>query len=280
MSMFDFCFRMLRCSLPENLYQAIRKCPAGRYRQKCTLQSYKSIFSHYDSQGINFTDKTIVEMGPGPQFFTALYFLRAGAKEVILVDPQLKGNVGALLQDHLAEFTRAEQAGFLDTGRIGWYTDIAQIPGLYNHAVDFICSNAVLEHVKQPHWLFANVSRLLSDTGVSFNAVDLTDHSYHIFAERKWFSWLFSLNVLRYLRYSDTDFGKVNDNRTYMNRLLLPYYLEAVRKYGLQVAGLRYVLSRTMPKIHEDVLSHFSSRSVTLLSAMHFSLILTKAMTT
>ena len=105
--------------------------------------------------------------------------------------------------------------------------------------------------------------------------VDLTDHTYHIFDKYKMTKWLCRKRALYHLKYSDRLFQKINDKKLYMNRLLLPVYLELAQEYNLKVEWLITEKCKKQ-KIHQDILSKFKSRNPDKLFIRSFEVKFTK----
>lgn len=158
------------------------------------------------------TPWTCLELGSGDSLFTALLAKAAGAEKIWLVDAgdfaatsidsfktlarQLIAE-GKPVPDLSACQTRAEvltacNAVYLTNGLAGLKT----IP---DATVDFIFSNAVLEHVRKadmPETL-AELARIMKPSGLQSHSVDLRDHLQNglnnlRFSDRLWESGLFA----------------------------------------------------------------------------------------
>jgi SAM-dependent methyltransferase len=167
------------------------------------------IFAHHLARFQKpLTPWTCLELGPGDSLFTALLAKAAGAEKIWLVDAgdfaatsvdsfktlarQLTAE-GKPVPDLSACQTRAEvlaacNAVYLTNGLAGLKT----IP---EATVDFIFSNAVLEHVRKadmPETL-AELARIMKPSGLQSHTVDLRDHLQ---------------NGLNNLRFSEQGCGK------------------------------------------------------------------------
>jgi len=266
--MLDFFYKFARKSVPPSLYEAFRRGRFGRRKSFETLGYYSRIFSEYQKaarisqpleNGANvFAGKTALEIGCGDQIFTALSMLAGGCKRVILADPKLDvfRDCGRAARS-ISEFS-AETPGFSLTGgevmeRLDCYDGLETIPGDFNGGVDFIFSHTVLEHFDNLDIFFSSVRRLLAPDGISFNVVDLSDHTYHIFSKYRFTRWLASRGGLAHLRYSDKTFGYVNDPKCFMNRYLLPAYCRKASEYGFKCEITeRDVFGKKVP-VHKDL---------------------------
>lgn len=258
----DILYKLLRKSLPGGFYGAISRSVFGRDKNWKRIGTYSAIFDYYRDKGLDFSGKTVLEVGGGDQLYTSLFFLKAGARKVLLVEPKL-------------ELTRERLAPALErfTGLVGGgpsleaamaaihgFKDLSEIPPSLDRQADLILSHLVLEHFHDLDGFFSHVSRLLSESGVSHNRVDLSDHTYHVFGKYPLLREMATKRSLHHLRYPEWVFGLVNDPKCYMNRRLLPEYMELSARHGLRVENLSTrMLSGA--KVHADLLArHRDSR--------------------
>ncbi|MDR0330790.1 MAG: class I SAM-dependent methyltransferase [Chitinispirillales bacterium] len=248
--------------MPSFFYQIIRNSYFGRRKGYETLGTYEDIFLRYGNAaqalGVGFAGKTALEVGCGDQIFTALFLLAGGCGKVALVDPKLNSYGDAARFCGAVSAFRAVRPDFsMPDGevreRVLCYNGLNEIPGAFNGSTDFIFTNVVLEHFHDLDVFFSAARRLLADGGVSFNTVDLSDHTYHIFRRFKATQSLSYRNALNHLRYSNKAFAFINDPKCFMNRHLLPAYGEKAAKHGLkcQIKELSS-LGRSAP-IHKDI---------------------------
>ena len=262
--MFDFCYKLIRKSMPKFVYEAIRGSFFGR-KKLIRLDHYRNIFSIYkeavtgtDGRYNDFSNKTVLEVGCGNQIFTALFLLAEGCKKVILLDPLLEiFNDDERFRRSLSLFKTAMPEFSLSENEIRksllCINDFQNIPDTFNDKIDIILSHQTLEHFNDLDIFFSSVYKLLSFDGMSFNKVDLSDHTYHIFDRFKFISLLNRTNNLNHLRYSAKQFALLNDSKCFMNRQLLPVYLRKAADHGLICKiTKKSIFGRNIP-IHRDV---------------------------
>lgn len=263
--MFDILYKYSRKVMSPQLYKKLQLSFLGRLRTWDTINTYKSIFEQYKKNTpFELRDKVVVEIGTGPQLFTALYFLQHGAKQVIVVDPKISEDwYKEQLCSFLDKFREQNPAFSLSAddvkSKIVVESDLNQIDRSYEGNIDLLVSHLVLEHFDSLPTFFRNLQRLLAINGVSYNLVDLTDHTYHPFGKFKLFEKIPVSRSFFHLRYSDTKFRYLNDSKCYMNRKLLPVYIEMAQEYGF-VAEIDNRVFALKAKIHKDVMNSFKSR--------------------
>jgi hypothetical protein len=219
-----------------------------------------------------------VEIGPGKQFFTALFALEAGARSVIHVEPSLDSQQAEhRIREHHCRLQKEYPGRFdaVDPARVSWYPSLEEVPGKYNGRIGLICSHFVLEHFRSLDSFFAGSSRLLASRGICYSFVDLSDHALHIFDSRPLTRWIFRRRPLAHLRFSDAWFRRLCDQRIFVNRDLLPVYLEKAKAHGLKVTDMT-TLDAPQAKIHPDLLARCGDHDPALLRVTHFSLTLTR----
>lgn len=274
---FDFTYKLGRKTLGAGLYSALSNSPLGRTRKWVRPETYTGIFSYYRDQLGDFNGKTVCEIGSGNQFFTALHFLRAGARRVFLVEPKVL-EPESRLKENLATFVAAlgRDPSLEDAERrIRMLPDIAGLGGDLEGGVDLICSHLVLEHVADLDSLFRHTTRLLAPGGFAHHRVDLSDHTYHVFGKFPVLRDIAARRSLFHLRYSDRAFSMLNDPKCYMNRRLLPEFLGAAERHGLK-AEYRVVNRMQDAKVHSDLARRCAGCEPGLLQAVEFSLVLRK----
>ena len=100
--------------------------------------------------------------------------------------------------------------------------------GLQNESVDFLFSNAVLEHVRDPLQCIREAHRILTKKGLTAHQIDLRDH--------RDFS-----KPLQFLQYSDSQWQKImkkycsRDPLGYMNRLRARDFLTIFESAGFRI---------------------------------------------
>lgn len=249
----DILYKLLRKTLHPHLYHRISRSVLGRGKRYHQAPTYLNIYEHYRNNGLRFNGKVVLELGSGDQYYTALSFLSSGAKQVLLVDPVLSPKSFTKDLETLGRITGCSLPP--DAGaRITCCRSIQDVPSEYNDHVDIICSHNVLEHFSDLESFFAHNQRLLANSGISYNRVDLSDHTYHVFVKFKLTRAINQRRGLHHLRYSNKTFQLLNDPKCYMNRRLLPTYLELAKRHHLDVRELQTIPFRQVP-IHSDLYS-------------------------
>jgi Methyltransferase domain len=178
-----------------------------------------------------------LELGPGDSLFSALIARALGASKVYLVDvaPFARRDVApyremmSYLSDcgfAVSEFRECRSVdGFLKACSaeylIGGLSSLKQIP---TKSVDFIWSQAVLEHVRRNHFLstLRELRRVQSHDGLGSHRIDLRDHLAD------------ALNNLRFReRIWESDF--MSRSGFYTNRIRYTEMLELFRQAGFGV---------------------------------------------
>lgn len=129
-----------------------------------------------------------LEVGPGDSLFTAINAYRAGFARTFMVD------AGRYARNSLDGFRKAALAQGVDPAEVaGWRSLEQAIEGLGasyltdgirslrtipDASVDFIFSQAVLEHVRAGEYrdFIAEIYRILAPAGVASHQIDLRDH--------------------------------------------------------------------------------------------------------
>jgi SAM-dependent methyltransferase len=278
--MIDYFYKLLRKSLSKSLYSFISSSEIGRGGNWRKPETFFHIFDKYqNSLKGNIEDKVVLEIGSGDQFFTAFCFLEAGAKTVILTEPKL---------DKSEQNLKSCFNAFKNTNRyfrlqyeqvcenILSFSDLSSIPAIFSDKIDFICSHQVLEHFESLETYFEALVNFLRKDGIAYNSVDLSDHTYHVLEKYRLTHNISQQRKLYHLRYSIKTFAKINDNKCYMNRILLPEYLAIAHKYKLnsEVIGKR-LLEKPEKNIHQDILDKFNYSKANL-NVTHFEIIFNK----
>ena len=241
--LFDVAWKLSRKSLNSGLYDFLSYDLLGRSQVYERPETYKGIFDHYREQGLDFAGKTVIEAGCGKQLFTALHMLAAGASKVLLAEPRLRFS-RELLRAHLDAFNPVFRKGQEPLGeedaasRLEAYRDLSRMPPDLDGTADYLCSYTVLEHVADLPGFFRDSYRLLRPGGRAYHLVDLSDHTYQILARFKATYRFSGSRALYHLRYSESAFARLNDPKCWMNRRLLPEYLDMAQAAGFTVESL------------------------------------------
>jgi SAM-dependent methyltransferase len=273
----DVVYKIFRKLLPPFLYRSISRSFLGRQKKWKRIETYLSTFEFYRSQGYDFTGRGVAEIGCGDQFYTAIFFLEGGAKEVLLVEPTLVMDIDKLAAElarynqHASKNLRLEEV----KDKILCFRDLSEVPAAFDAQVDLAFSYLVLEHFRDIESFFFHTKRILKPAGISCNLVDLSDHTYHIFMKYPSIRKVAVNRLLHHLRYSDRLFRVVNDPKCFMNRKLLPEYLSLAQKHDLRVAKLTKETDKNAV-IHRDLVRKYPLADSDDLKTVNFLLELEK----
>lgn len=183
-------------------------------------------------------NKTILEIGPGPNFASALVMIAFGAKRpVTIVDPWIAGwdpDYHPLVYRGVAErlakvHSSADLSVFHEVIEAGRHlksvfdlneTSAENLDGLKTRAFDLLVSNAVLEHVPDMRRAASQFFDVTKPGGRGLHAVDLRNHNamdrpldYLLMSRQDARLWAqdtnFHLGSLRRKRDYDAAFGEV-----------------------------------------------------------------------
>lgn len=100
--------------------------------------------------------------------------------------------------------------------------------GLADDSIDLICSNNTLEHIPRNviEEIFREFSRISSFGGIMSHHIDLSDH---------YVSFDPNINVYNFLRFSDREWRKFNNDLQYVNRLRVSDYREIHEECGWEL---------------------------------------------
>jgi SAM-dependent methyltransferase len=210
--------------------------------------------------GMDFEDKTVVELGPGQTpdlLFGALAF---GARKAVGLDVERYLNSGTR---EIGNFEKSYNRirGAVDCGRLPGNLSLREnrfrhagvVPQdcfdvrlydgkrfpLDDESVDIIWSRSVLEHVKDYRDVLREMERVLKPGGISCHIIDLRDHT--TFENGK--DWL------RFLKYTNAQWNLMTGHRTtWSNRVRASQWEKAFQEGGLCLIDKRVVV---LP-FHED----------------------------
>jgi SAM-dependent methyltransferase len=280
--MFDFCYKLARKSTPRFFYEVFRSSYFGRRKFLENIDIYREHFLKYQEVAqTGFTNKIVLEVGSGDQIFTALFFLNQGCRRVIIVDPKIEiidnaerlASAISVFKAACPQFSMSESEV---KERILTEKNCCKIADSFNNGIDFIFSHTVLEHFQDLDEFYSNVRRLLAQDGVSFNKVDLSDHTYHIFSRFKFSHPLARWGRLSHLRYSDKTFALLNDPKCYMNRKPLPLYCQKAKAYNLKCRITEKELFDRAVKVHKDVVKELDAFDKEDINVLQFWMFLEK----
>ena len=137
----------------------------------------RSIFDkHFGATGLSdLSNKTVLEIGPGNGLLTGKYANELGATKTWLID-----------SEPIADVEPFPNTVYLTEGLRSFY----DIP---DASVDFLFSNAVLEHIRLKEFLplVMEIKRVLKPDGIGSHQIDFRDHLQYAlnnlrFSERFW----------------------------------------------------------------------------------------------
>ncbi|HMS65236.1 MAG TPA: class I SAM-dependent methyltransferase [Ignavibacteria bacterium] len=104
----------------------------------------------------------------------------------------------------------------------------ARKTGIESNSIDFILSNATMEHIPEIHLpdILKECLRILKPGGIMSNAIDYRDH-YSFFDN--------SVSVYNYLQYSENQWNKLNPSIMYQNRLRHKDYVKIILDTGFEI---------------------------------------------
>ena len=215
--------------------------------------AWRVVSEHLGRTGwTDFTDRVVVELGPGDSLATALIARALGARQVWLIDagPYARTELEPYrrLEQHLRTLGFAPPAidSFRNTAEMlqacGARYETAGLPALRNirsGSVDLVFSQAVLEHVRLQDFgpLLVEMRRILAPHGIASHQIDLKDHLAA------------SLNHLRFSQgVWESDF--MAHSGFYTNRLRRPEIEQMFRAAGFDVdiQGVRRWPSLPLPR--------------------------------
>ena len=168
---------------------------------------YESVLSHVDLR-----DFTVLELGPGDSLFTAIVAHSFGARRCHLVDTSNFATTDLQVYREMAEFISGEKMPVPDIKNAEtikeilsicnsdyWTHGLESLRTLPDKSVDFIFSQAVLEHIRKREFLemLKQMRRITKDDGACSHSIDLKDHlggklDNLRFSEKAWESDLFA----------------------------------------------------------------------------------------
>ncbi|MHA1228471.1 MAG: methyltransferase domain-containing protein [Candidatus Hodarchaeales archaeon] len=169
------------------------------------VNRWQEVARMYSQQAAPFLNKSILEIGPGPDLGTGIVLLALGAKRYQAIDMfPLAQNTPPLFYNKLFEtisnypmLTRAKKSflEFIEEGKdsdfgykivvFPWIADIRE------EKYDIIVSQAVWEHISDPETTLHNLTKYARHGALFINEVDLATHTRII-------RDIDPLNILRY----------------------------------------------------------------------------------
>ncbi|MDZ4713423.1 MAG: class I SAM-dependent methyltransferase [bacterium] len=96
------------------------------------------------------------------------------------------------------------------------------------NSIDFMLSNATMEHIPQMHIrpILDECFRIMKPGGVMSNAIDYRDH---------WSFFDKNISCYNYLQYSPAQWNRLNPSIMYQNRMRHRDYIEIIKKTGFEI---------------------------------------------
>ncbi len=148
----------------------------GNKHADYALMQLKNIASH-----INIAGKSILEIGPGGNYYLACFLLQNGAKKVFVIDNE---NHSFFSNQEIAIYKKLYPESISNNRTINQdkivvinYGRHETIP-LSDESIDVIYSNAVFEHVYTPKMLLKECQRVLKVGGKMMHQIDYRDHIF------------------------------------------------------------------------------------------------------
>jgi SAM-dependent methyltransferase len=217
-----------------------------------------------------------LEIGPGDSLFTACSAVTTGFSGSLLVD------AGDWAERDLDHFREAARASGIAADRIAGWRDmdaaLADLNARYltagleslrtlpDNSVDFIFSQAVLEHVRKHEYtaFIAETYRVLKPGARASHRVDLQDHLAH------------GLNNLRFSeKIWESDFFTTSG--FYTNRLGYTDHVRAFEAAGYRIEMLRQDSFAAPPLPRNKLAAEFRDRSDEELLVLGFDILVEKA---
>jgi cyclopropane fatty-acyl-phospholipid synthase-like methyltransferase len=214
--------------------------------------------------GIDWRDKRVLEIGPGPDLGTGAIVLARGAASYQAVDAFDNVNRSADSFYRALE-TRLERR--LDKSRLAFrqvtFPTLPEIDDTY----DLIVSNATLEHVENVPAFFSRLRELTAPGCKMAHHIDAQTHT-RIIRDR---------DPLNILRYGETVYRRLLWFPGAPNRLLADDYERAATNAGFEITGVlprRVAHPDYLAKVQPALATSFRDRDCSILS---FTLVATAA---
>lgn len=169
-----FCSKTIKSWFEKNIFNPYEI--DGNKSADYALMQMNVISTYLDVSG-----KTILEIGPGGNYYLACLLLRHGAKKVFVIDNE---NHSFFSNQEIAIYKKLYPQSISDDKTINQdkitvlrYSQHDTIP-LSDNCIDIVYSNAVLEHVFSPMKLLLECQRILTAEGKMMHQIDYRDHVF------------------------------------------------------------------------------------------------------
>ena len=225
---------------------------------KTMMQHHRESIHFWNLHGRKVKGSIIIELGTGwHPVIPVLHFL-SGAKEVVTIDLRSllrKKNMKELLiclikwydtgdldklmhsieassvnkiQELIDDWTNLSLDKILgELGIVQVIADARELP-FDNNSFDFCSSVNVLEHIEGKNLpaILCEMNRLIQPGGFHYHAIGTYDHFCHVDA---------SISKFNYLRYSERQWKRIDNDIQPQNRLRLSYFRDLFLEMGLEI---------------------------------------------
>lgn len=214
------------------------------------VSQWEKVLKDYTGKENPFSDRHVLELGPGPDLGTGIILLALGAKSYCAIDKhELASHASKEFYERLFEkikhLPRVETARkvfleFKETGsdRFSYiYDENFRMDALESNKYQILVTQAVLEHLREIKDVFTILRQKLSRDGLMVNEVDLSTHTRCL---RDWDP----LNILRYsypiyhlLRFNESpNRWRMSDYESILNEL----GYKNLRTFPIKILDLDY----------------------------------------
>jgi cyclopropane fatty-acyl-phospholipid synthase-like methyltransferase len=212
---------------------------------------------------IDWSDKRVLEIGPGPDLGTGAVILDRGAASYRAVDAfDLMGMTGDEFYDAVA--TRLDTP--VEKERLSFtqatFPRLPEVEGTY----DLIVSNATLEHIEDISMLFRRLRQLMDDGGQMVHHIDAQTHM----------RWMRDRDPLNILRYDEHIYRRVLSFPGAPNRVRADEYVIAATEANFQTTAVvpgRLADPQYLDEVRQRLATAFRNRPD--LSLLNFTLLAT-----
>lgn len=211
------------------------------------IEHFEEYTSEFISPSSFFREKVVLEIGPGVSCGMSLYFLARGSKKVVMVDREHRfflDKKDELVVKDLCDYLENtygatdiySKAFEINNSRLilnpksleAHYGGITNVP-LPDSSVDFIFSNAVMEHVSDVEVAFAEMNRLLKPGSYMAHNVDLRVHGP-----------IKKTSPLAHLQYADWEWKLLTARKmSYINRLRRSDFEKLLNKTNFELLHMK-----------------------------------------
>ncbi|MFZ1322262.1 MAG: class I SAM-dependent methyltransferase [Ignavibacteria bacterium] len=200
----------------------------------------------------NPADSTYYEFGAGYDMIIPISMSMLGFKKLICIDirelifPELindslkrleihksKFGIESMFTENIPEVNRKNYKDVLKKFlRIDYNAPLdAKNTGIQSNSIDFIISNATMEHIPQKDLpdIIKECYRILKPGGIMSNEIDYVDH-YSYFDD--------SISVYNYLKFSGNEWKKLNPAIMYQNRMRHIDYIKIINETEFEILNV------------------------------------------